>query len=72
MVADDNDIFALLCNYFWKWKLDISITMKKSDESVIDIDASALQLGDKYKDILAVHALAVYHAIHLQGEICLH
>ncbi len=30
VVANDNDIFALLCHFIWKWKLDnFSITIKK-------------------------------------------
>ncbi len=54
-VSDDNDIFAPLCHFIWKWKLDnVSFTMKKSDGSVIDINASALQLGDECKDLLAL------------------
>ncbi len=58
MVADANDIFALLCHFFWNGKLDnVSITMKMSDGSVIDINTSALQLGEEFKDLLVVHAL---------------
>ena len=46
------------CHFFWKWKLDnVCITMKKSDGSVIDINALALQLGEECKYLLAVHAL---------------
>ncbi len=58
VVADDNDIFALLCHFIWKWKRDnVSITMTTYDGSVIDINASSLQLGEECKDLLAVHAL---------------
>lgn len=31
--------------------------MKKSDDQVIDINATGKQLGDKYIQVLAVHAL---------------
>ncbi len=62
VIADDNDIFALLCHFIWKLKLDnVSITMKKSDGSVIDIIASALQLGEECKDLLTVHVLTGYN-----------
>jgi len=58
VVADDNDIFVLLVHFTWKWSFpDVHITMKKSNGTVIDINASANALGEKCKDLLAVHAL---------------
>ena len=60
VIASDTDIFLLLLYYCWKRHLDkkqINITMKKSDGLVININASAAQLGEKCLDILAMHAL---------------
>ena len=61
VVADDTDIFILLVYYCWKWCLqsrNIYIHMMKSEGSIIDINASTIQLGVQCRDLLAMHALS--------------
>lgn len=55
--CDDTDIFILLLYYCWNQKPIARITMKKFDGTVININESSKQLGEKCKDILALHAL---------------
>ena len=55
--ADDADIFLLLLHYHWSYKSDTQITMKKVGGNVIDINATAIKLGSKCSQLLAVHAL---------------
>ena len=58
VVADDADIFLLLVHYCWKWNATgVTVSMKKSDGSVIDIDASTSRLREQCSDIRAMHAL---------------
>ena len=55
--ADDTDIFLLLLHYYWSYKPDTQITMKKFGGNVIDINATAIKLGSKCSQLLAMHAL---------------
>ena len=57
-VADDTDIFVLLVFFFWVYKPAVQVSMRKYDGKIIDISATALKLGDKCFDLLAVHALS--------------
>ena len=56
ILADDTDIFVLLVFFFWVYKPAAQISMRKYDGKIIDIKATALKLGDKCFDLLAVHA----------------
>ena len=58
VLADDTDIFVLLVFFFWVYKPAAQVSMRKYDGKVIDINATALKLGDKCFDLLAVHALS--------------
>jgi len=58
ILADDTDIFVLLVFFFWVYKPAAQVSMRKYDGKVIDIKATALKLGDKCFDLLAVHALS--------------
>jgi len=49
---------VLLVFFFWVYKPAAQVSMKKYDGNVIDIKATALNLGDKCFDLLAVHALS--------------
>ena len=55
--ADDTDIFLLLLHYYWPYKPDTQITMKTFGGNVIDINATAIKLGSKCSQLLAMHAL---------------
>ncbi len=57
VVSDDTDVFVLLVFFCWKWQCTAQLTMKKSDGRIIDINASAIQLGPKSAQLLATHAL---------------
>ena len=60
VVADDTDIFIILVYYCWKWCLqsrNIYIYIW-SDGSIIDINASTIQLDVQCRDLLAMHALS--------------
>ena len=46
VLADDTDIFVLLLHFCWELKPPIQISMKMFNGQVIDINASALKLGD--------------------------
>lgn len=47
VVADDTDTFVMLVFFCCKWGCSSKLSMKKSDGQVIDINATAKQLGDK-------------------------
>ena len=55
--CDDTDILILLLYFYWNMKPNIQITMKKFDESIIDINATATKLGNTCDQLLAMHAL---------------
>ena len=57
VVADDTDIFVLLVFFCWKWECTAQLSMRKSDGKIIDINATAKQLGPKSLQLVAVHAL---------------
>jgi len=58
ILADDTDIFVLLVFFCWVYKPAAQVSMRKYDGKLIDITATALKLGDKCFDLLAVHALS--------------
>jgi len=47
IVSDDTDVFVLLLFFYWKLRPSARISMKKFAGSIIDINATALKLGDK-------------------------
>lgn len=60
IMVSDTDVFLLLVYYCWRWKLNtrgVVISMRKSDGSVVDINATVSKLGEKCCNILAMHAL---------------
>lgn len=57
IISDDTDVFILLLFFFWKHKLSCNISMQKFNGEVININASASNLGDKCSQLLAFHAL---------------
>ena len=59
VAADDTDIFALLVHFCWKWQLldTISITMKKMNGKLININEVCRKLGPKCIEVLGLHAL---------------
>jgi hypothetical protein len=59
VAADDTDIFALLVHFCWKWHLldTISITLKKMNGKLININEVCRKLGPKCIEVLGLHAL---------------
>ena len=53
VLADDADIFVLLVEFIWYYKLLAYISMRK----IIYIAATVVKLGNKCSDLLPVHAL---------------
>ncbi len=58
ILADDTDIFVLLVYFYWLVRPSAHVTMRKYDGKVIDIKETAIKLGDKCLDLLAMHALS--------------
>ena len=58
ILADDTDICVLLVFFLRVYKPAAQVSMKKYDGKVFDIKATALKLGDKCFDLLAVRALS--------------
>ena len=56
IVSDDTNVFVLLLFFYWKLRLSARISMKKFTGSIIDINATALKLGDKCFQLLPLHA----------------
>ena len=72
ILAVDTDIFVLLVFFFWIYKPSTQVSMRKYDGKVIDIEATALKLGDKCFDLSVVHALSVCDTVSYpfgKGEI---
>ena len=58
MLADDTDNLVLLMFFIWLYKPNAQISMRKYNNKVIDINATAATLGNEYFDLLVVHALS--------------
>jgi len=58
VLADDTDIFLLLLFFCWIKKTSAHVTMRKYNDKVIDINATADKLGEKCLDLLAAHAFS--------------
>ena len=58
MLADDTDNLVLLMFFIWLYKPNAQISMRKYNNKVIDINATAATLGNESFDLLAVHALS--------------
>jgi hypothetical protein len=58
ILSDDTDVFVLLVYWCWKAGVSCHVQMEKWDGSVLDINATVANLGDKYKGILGMHALS--------------
>ena len=54
--CDDTDILLLLMYFTWNFKPTVLISMRKFDDSVININASAQSLGHVCDELLAMHA----------------
>jgi len=58
VLADDTDIFVLLVYFVWCHNDPAQVSMKKYNGEVIDINATAMALGDRCQDLLPAHALS--------------
>ena len=58
ILSDDTDVFVLLVYWCWKVGLTCQVQMEKWDRSVLDINATVAELGEKCKGILSMHALS--------------
>lgn len=59
VVSTDTDIFVMLLYFFWKHKQkceDVKIMMQKGDK-LLDINASAIKLGEKCEQLISLHAI---------------
>ena len=56
VMTDDTDVFVLLLYFYWKLRPSARISIKKFAGSIIDINATALKLGDKCLQLLPLHA----------------
>ena len=57
IVGDDADVFVLLVHFYWKLRPLAEITIKRFDGKTIDINASAMALGDTCVQLLPMHAV---------------
>ena len=62
VVADDTD-FVLLVFFIWHSKATTQVSIRNHDRQVIDINKTALKLGDKSYNLLAVHALSGWDTV---------
>jgi hypothetical protein len=58
ILSDDTDVFVLVVYWCWKAGVSCHVQMEKWDGSVLDINATVANLGDKCKGILGMHALS--------------
>ena len=58
ILSDDTDVFVLMV--YWCWKMDITchLQMERWDGTVLNINQTVENLGEKCRTILAVHALS--------------
>ena len=56
-VSDNTDVFVLLVHLHWKLRPLAEITKKWFDGKTIDINATAMALGDKCIQRLPIHAI---------------
>ena len=57
IVSDDTGVLVLLLHFYWKLRLLAAITMKRFNGKTIDINATAVALGDKSVQRLPMHAI---------------
>ena len=57
IVSDDTDVFVLLVHFYWKLRPLAAITMKRFNGKTIDVNATAMTLGDKCVQRLPMHAI---------------
>ena len=62
-VGDDTDVFVLLVHFYWKLRSFATIAMKQFDGKTIDINATAMPLGDKCVKLLPMHAITVCDSV---------
>ena len=55
IVSEDTDVFVLLAHFYWKLRPLAAITMKRFNGKTIDVNATAMALGDKCVQILPMH-----------------
>ena len=58
ILSDDTDVFVLLVYWCWKRRVSCRVQMEKWDGSVLDINATVSQNGDKCQGMLGMHALS--------------
>ena len=57
IVSDDTDVFVLLVHLYWKLRPLAAIKMKRFNGKTIDINATAMTLGDMCVQLLPMHAI---------------
>ena len=57
IVSDNTDVFVLPVHLHWKRRPLAAITLKLFDGKTIDINATAMALGDKCTQLLPMHAI---------------
>ena len=63
IVSDDTDVIVLLVHFYWKLRPLAAITMKRFDGKTIDINATAMTLGDKCVQLMPMHAITGCYSV---------
>ena len=58
VLSDDTDMFVLLVYWVWKNQIQSRVHMERWDHTILDINATCANLGDKCGQLLGAHALS--------------
>ena len=58
ILRDDTDVFVLLVYWVWKSNIHSAVQMEKWDGTILDINATVRELGEKCQGLLGMHALS--------------
>ncbi len=58
VLSDDTDVFVLLVYWVWKNQIQSRVHMERWDHTILDINATCANLGDKCGQLLGAHALS--------------
>ena len=58
VLSDDTDVFVLLIYWVYRAELQCKVQMERWDGTVLDINATCVELGTKSLQLLGIHALS--------------
>ena len=58
ILSDDTDVFVLMVYWCWRMEITCQLQMERWDQTVLNINLTAENLGEKCRSILAVHAFS--------------